>query len=107
MQVASAGGRGRSKESEPEGIGRQNEKESPSARAQEGKNGDGGVVCTEGRRKIFLMSTDFQVLTQNGGCPFKFGLLSIIPATRFAIFLRSCHLSGYSVSHVRQLNDDV
>lgn len=66
---------------EPEGNRRQKRKESPNARA-EGKNGNGGsviggsgdivhVAYAEDRRKIFLMSKDFQVLTQNGGCSFK------------------------------------
>lgn len=32
---------------------------------------EGGDSVGRGRRKIFLMSKDFQVLTQNGGRPFK------------------------------------
>lgn len=32
---------------------------------------EGSDSVGRGRRKIFLMSKDFQVLTQNGGRPFK------------------------------------
>ena len=59
---------------------RERERERMKKRGKRKSNGEcrgvsdprqGGDSVGRGRRKIFLMSKDFQVLTQNGGRPFK------------------------------------